>query len=153
MTLLTVCDNPTGTETNGLVDEITRTWSNPRFLKFLIPQLDPEPSLRGGRRTETGGYTLKSRTAQHYPWARCKVPGNCGTILRISNVKGSYARYKSRRVFPECGVTYTWVWPPHSRKSLGLRTFPYTFCCLQHTHSRRSFCHPCLVCPHYHTLP
>jgi hypothetical protein len=34
MTLLTVCNNPTGTKTNLLLDEITRTWSNPRFLKI-----------------------------------------------------------------------------------------------------------------------
>jgi hypothetical protein len=134
MTLLTVWNNPTGTETNLLVDEITRTWSNPRSLKFLIPQLDPEPSLPCGYRTEIRGYTLKSRTTHNttqvdnqrvsipdskkcpklvftegtswylalpmravkpyvfHPWACCKVPGNCGMILGISNVKGSYAR-------------------------------------------------------------
>jgi hypothetical protein len=48
MTLLTIFNNPTKTKTNLLINEIFGTWSDPRFLKILIPQPNPKLSLHGG---------------------------------------------------------------------------------------------------------
>lgn len=150
MTILTICNNPIETETNLLVDEITRTWSNPvlkisntptgprtiplwwwvqnwnRRLYPTVKNRTTLPRLITSRYLSipdskncpklvfTEGtswyFALPMRVvvpSVFHPWARCKAPGNCGMILRISNVKCSYARYKSRRVFPECGMTYT----------------------------------------------
>jgi hypothetical protein len=48
MIFLTVFNNQSRTRISLLIDEIIKTLSNPRFLKFLIPQPDLEPSLHGG---------------------------------------------------------------------------------------------------------
>jgi hypothetical protein len=48
MTILTVFNDLIKIRTNLLIDEIIGTWSDPRFLKFLIPQLDLKLSLHGG---------------------------------------------------------------------------------------------------------